>query len=64
MRFDIPAFGMKTLKFLKKTGVSVFAFQANRMIFLEQEPVRYYAEKWGISIISVPCKLQPCPTRP
>jgi DUF1009 family protein len=64
MRFDIPAFGMKTLKFLKKTGVSVFAFQANRLIFLEQEPVRYYADKWGISIVSVPCKLQPCPTRP
>jgi DUF1009 family protein len=64
MRFDIPAFGMKTLKFLRKTGVSVFAFQANRMIFLEQEPVRHYAEKWGISIVSVPCRLAPCPTRP
>jgi DUF1009 family protein len=64
MRFDIPAFGMKTLKFLKKTGVSVFAFQAYRMIFLEKEQVLRYADKWGIKIVSVPCTLAPCPTRP
>lgn len=64
MRFDIPGFGMKTLKFLRKAGVSVFAFQANRIIFLEQESVRYYADKWGISIVAVPCALPPCPIRP
>jgi DUF1009 family protein len=64
MRFDIPAFGMNTLKFLRKTGVSVFAFQAYRMIFLEQEQVRCHADKWGIKIVSLPCSLQPCPTWP
>jgi len=64
MRFDIPAFGMKTLAFLRKMRVSVFAFQAERMIFLEREQVLHYADKWGIAIVSVDSGLEPCRRQP
>jgi DUF1009 family protein len=59
VRFDIPAFGMKTLAFLRKMEVSVFAFQAERMIFLDREQVLQNADKWGISIVSVDSGLEP-----
>ena len=64
MRFDIPAFGMKTLAFLRKMRVSAFAFQAERMIFLESEQVLHYADKWGISIVSVDSGLETCRRQP
>jgi len=64
MRFDIPAFGMKTLAFLRKMRVSVFAFQAERMIFLEREQVLKHADKWGISIVSVDSGLESCLRQP
>jgi len=64
MRFDIPAFGMKTLAFLRKMRVSVFAFQAERMIFLEREQVLRYADKWGISIVAVDSGLEGCRRQP
>jgi DUF1009 family protein len=64
MRFDIPAFGMKTLAFLRKMRVSAFAFQAERMIFLEREQVLRHADKWGVSIVSVPTDLASCRRQP
>jgi DUF1009 family protein len=64
MRFDIPAFGMKTLAFLRKMRVSVFAFQAERMIFLEREQVLRNADKWGISIVAVESGLVSCRRKP
>ena len=64
MRFDIPAFGMKTLAFLRKMGVSAFAFQAERMIFLERGQVLPAADKWGISIVAVDSGLESCRRQP
>jgi len=64
MRFDIPAFGMKTLAFLRKMRVSAFAFQADRMIFLEREQVLHNADKWGITIVSVDSGLETCRRQP
>ena len=64
MRFDIPAFGMKTLAFLRKMRVTAFAFQAERMIFLEREQVLTAADKWGISIVSVESGLETCRRQP
>ncbi|MCL2105029.1 MAG: LpxI family protein [Kiritimatiellaeota bacterium] len=58
IRFDIPAFGMKTLAFLRKMRVSVFAFQADRMILLDREQVLEHADKWGISIVAVDSGLE------
>jgi len=58
MRFDIPAFGMKTLVFLRKMRVSVFAFQAERMILLDREAVLRNADVWGISIVAVDSGLE------
>jgi len=60
MRFDLPAFGMKTLAFLRKMGVSVFAFQAERMILLDREQVLRNADAWGISIVGVDSGLESC----
>ena len=64
MRFDLPAFGMKTLAFLRKMRVTVFAFQAERMIFLEREQVLHHADKWGISIVAVDSGLESCRRQP
>ena len=64
MRFDIPAFGMKTLAFLRKMRVSVFAFQAERMIFLDRDQVIPQADKWGISIVAVESGLESCRRQP
>ena len=58
MRFDIPAFGMKTLEFLRKMRVSAFAFQAGRMILLDREEVLRKAGKWGISLVSIDSGLE------
>lgn len=64
MRFDIPVFGMKTLTLLRKMRVSAFAFQAERLIFLEREQVLANADRWGISITAVDSGLESCRRQP
>ncbi|MGD9873110.1 MAG: LpxI family protein [Kiritimatiellia bacterium] len=53
MRFDIPVIGMRTLKSLKKAGVSAMALEAGRTILLERERVIAGADRLGISMIAV-----------
>jgi len=62
MRFDVPTFGMTTLKFLKKHRISAFAFQAYRTIFLEQDKVLHAANRWGIALVCIDSGLPPAPT--
>ena len=50
MRFDIPVIGMKTLKTLKRAGVSVLSIEANRSIVLEMESVIQQADRQGLAI--------------
>jgi len=64
MRFDIPVVGLKTLKVMKRAGVTALGFQAGRLILLDREDVIAYADKHGIAIEGVDSGLPPAPTRP
>ena len=64
MRFDIPVVGLKTLKTMKKAGVTVLAFQAGRLVLLDREEVVDYANRHGIAIFGMPTDLPPAPLRP
>ena len=63
-RFDIPVVGLKTLKTMKKAGVTALAFQAHRLILLDREAVVAYANKHGIAIVGIDSGLPPAPVRP
>ena len=64
MRFDVPVIGMKTLKTMKRAGVTALAFQAGRQIVLEKEAVVAYANRHGIALVGMRTNLPPAPTRP
>lgn len=64
MRFDIPVVGLKTLKVMKKAGVSALAFHAQRLMLLDREEVVAFANRHGISIVGFATDLPPAPTRP
>lgn len=53
MRFDVPTIGLKTLQNMKEAGAKVLAVEADRTILLDQEEVIQYANKNGISLISL-----------
>ena len=63
-RFDIPVVGLKTLKTMKKAGVTALAFQAGRLILLDREEVIAYANRHGIAIVGIDSGLPPAPLRP
>lgn len=64
MRFDIPVVGLKTLKIMRKAGVTALGFQAGRLILLDREEVVAYANKHGIAIVGVDSGLPAAPLRP
>lgn len=64
MRFDIPVVGLKTLKVMKRAGVTALAFQAGRLILLDREEVVAFANRHGIALAGVPTDLPPAPLRP
>ena len=63
-RFDIPVVGLKTLKVMKKAGVTALAFQAGRLLLLDREAVVAFADRHGIAVVGVETGLPPAPTRP
>ena len=63
-RFDIPVVGLKTLKTMKKAGVTALAFQAGRLILLDRQKVISYANRKGMAIVGIDSGLPPAPTRP
>ena len=63
-RFDIPVVGLKTLKTMKKAGVTALAFQAGRLILLDRKKVIAYANRHDIAIVGVDSGLPPAPLRP
>ncbi|MBR2713574.1 MAG: UDP-2,3-diacylglucosamine diphosphatase LpxI [Kiritimatiellae bacterium] len=63
-RFDIPVVGLKTLKTMRKAGVTALAFQAGRLILLDREAVIAYANRHGIAIVGIDSGLPPAPVRP
>lgn len=64
MRFDIPVVGLKTLKMMKKAGVTALGFQAGRLILLDREAVIAYANKHNIALVGLESGLPPAPLRP
>ena len=63
-RFDIPVVGLKTLKTMRKAGVTALAFQAGRLILLDREAVIAYANRHGIAIVGIDSGLPSAPLRP
>lgn len=64
MRFDIPVIGLKTLKVMRKVGISALVFQAGRLVLLDREAVIAYANKHNIALVGVDSGLPPAPLRP
>ena len=64
MRFDIPVVGLKTLKTMKKSGVTTLAFQAGRLILLDRDEVIAFANRHGIALVGMKTDLPPAPLRP
>ena len=63
-RFDIPVVGLKTLKTMKKAGVTALAFQAGRLILLDREAVISFANRNNIAIVGIDSGLPSAPLRP
>ncbi|MBQ5531633.1 MAG: UDP-2,3-diacylglucosamine diphosphatase LpxI [Kiritimatiellae bacterium] len=64
MRFDIPVAGLKTLKTMRRAGVSALAFQAGRLVLLDKEECVRYANRHGIALAGMETSLPPAPLRP
>lgn len=63
-RFDIPVVGLKTLKMMKKAGVTALAFQAGRLILLDREAVIAFANRHDMAIVGIDSGLPSAPLRP
>ena len=63
-RFDIPVVGLKTLKTMKRAGVTALAFQAGRLILLDREAVIAFANRHNMAIVGIDSGLPPAPLRP
>ena len=53
MRFDIPVIGLNTIKNLIKVKANCLAIEAEKTIFIDQEPSLRLADKRGVSIVGV-----------
>lgn len=63
-RFDIPVVGLKTLKTMRRAGVTALAFQAGRLILLDREEVVAFANRHNIAIVGIDSGLPSAPLRP
>ena len=63
-RFDIPVVGLKTLKMMRKAGVTALAFQAGRLILLDREEVIRFANRHGMAVVGIDSGLPSAPLRP
>ncbi len=52
-RFDIPAFGLGTLKTMKKNGANLIAVEAGETIMVDQQKAIEFADKNNIVIMAV-----------
>ena len=49
-RFDVPVFGLTTLKVMRSEQIHVACLEADKTILLEKARVLKYASKWGICL--------------
>ncbi len=52
-RFDIPAFGLRTLRTMKKYKAKLIAVEANETILVDQKKTIEYADKHNIIVMAV-----------
>jgi DUF1009 family protein len=52
-RFDIPAFGLNTLKNMKKYKAKLIAVEANETILVDKQKTIEYADKNNIIVMAV-----------
>jgi hypothetical protein len=52
-RFDVPAVGLRTLRTMRKAGLTVLATEANATIYLDFTAMQRYANANGITIVGV-----------
>jgi DUF1009 family protein len=52
-RFDVPAVGLRTLRTMRKAGLTVLATEANATIYLDFAAMQRYANANGITIVGV-----------
>lgn len=53
LRFDVPAFGLATLKTMKKNKASVIAVEANNTIIVDKAKVIEYADAHNIVVMAI-----------
>jgi len=53
MRFDLPCFGIQTLKNIVSAGGKVLAIEADRSIFVGQDESINFANEHGIAIVGI-----------
>ena len=53
LRFDMPTIGRGTLESLRAAGATVLAIEAGRTILVEPEALREFANRSGITIVSL-----------
>ena len=63
-RFDIPVVGIKTLKMMKRAGVTALGFQAGRLVLLDREDAVDFADRNGIALVGIDSGLPSAPLRP
>lgn len=64
MRFDIPVFGEHTIRLCHKCKISAVAFQAHRLVMIDQPKVVALANRFGIALVGLDSGLQPAPLEP
>jgi DUF1009 family protein len=52
-RFDVPSVGLRTLKTMRRAGLHCLATEANATFYLEQADMVTYANRYGLSLVSV-----------
>ncbi len=52
-RFDLPVIGKGTVESLRKAGIGVLAFEAEKTLVLDLEDVIHLADKYGICLAAV-----------
>jgi UDP-2,3-diacylglucosamine hydrolase len=53
MRYDVPAVGRETLENMRRAGAGVLALEAGKVLIVEKEAMRTWADEAGICLVGV-----------